>query len=562
MDTIQLGLLEQPPSDAKPESIKKAATLSLITSLRPPQVEIVEGAYIKVTEGYKKILLVALMALGKTVIAGWMIRDAVKASKKCVFFVHYDTLVNQTVKEFARLGLTCSVLQGNKRFNKNADIAIVSIQSLESKLKKGESVSDILGYRDVHFFDECHELAFRDSFDLIDNHYPNALKFGLTATPWRMSKKEWLGQKFETTVVGWQPPKLIKEGISVHARCYAIGGGVITVTDADVGFDGDYSEGLMGKQASEDAALDYTFQEWKRLSGDRPTIMVGSTIAQAKATTAKFLEHGIATEMVIGSTSKAHREAIFERVATGQTQVITSVGALVAGFNLPILSSILFVRATKSKSLFFQCCGRSSRSYPGKEDYLILDFGGNLRRFGNPMDFQDYSIDGEMPEDNGENVKECPNCGHVQRVFNSKCEKCGYEFSSPEEEIEEENHYQELVEYTNGLTKQKIKFIRAWRKNAFKIWSINRQASDSTSPDKAIEDFLNEYGHNPPTDWVINAALTRRYSKAKLRDYIAYLKAHIKNPKYAKGWLNYHYRLETGQDMPDNQLDLLLRDVE
>ncbi|MBW4460477.1 MAG: DEAD/DEAH box helicase family protein [Nodosilinea sp. WJT8-NPBG4] len=561
MDTVQLGLLEYHAIPAKNVVIQKAATLSIIDSLKQPQLEIVESAYIKVANGYKKILLVALMGVGKTILAGWIIRDAVKASKECVFFVHFDTLVNQTVEEFSRLGLTANVLQGNKKFNKHSCVAVVSIQSLESKLKKGASVSDILGHRDVLFFDECHELAFRESFDLIDKHYPDAIKFGLTATPWRLSKKEWLGQKFETTVEGWQPPKLIKEGISVHARCYAIGGGVIHVTEADVGFDGDYSEGLMGKQASEDAALEYTFQEWQRLSGDRPTIMVGSTIEQAKATTAKFLEHGIPTEMVIGSTSKKQRKDIFARVACGQTQVITSVGALVAGFNLPILSSILFVRATKSKSLFFQCCGRPARSYPGKEDYLILDFGGNLKRFGNPMDFQDYSIDGEMPEDNGESFKDCPNCGHTQRVFNSKCEKCGYEFNSPEEEIEEETHYQELVEYTNGLTKQKIKNIRAWRKMAFKQWSINRQASDTTSPDRAIQLFLDEYGHNPPADWIINSALTRRYSKSKLRDYIAYLKAHIKNPKYAKGWLNYHYRLETGQDIPDNQLDLLLRDV-
>ncbi len=42
-----------------------------------------------------------------------------------------------------------------------------------------------------------------------------------------------------------------------------------------------------------------------------------------------------------------------------------------------------------SPGLYAQICGRGFRLFPGKDNCLILDFGGNIARHG-PLDAIDY----------------------------------------------------------------------------------------------------------------------------------------------------------------------------
>ena len=527
------------------------------------QKESIDKVYELISKGLKKICLILLMGAGKSAVAGWMLRDAISADKKCIFLVHYDTLIQQSVDEFKRLGLRPSVIKGKNRFNKNADVLVASVQTIEAKLRKGSiTLTELIGHRDLIIEDECHELAFRDSRNLFDDAYPQSIFIGLTATPYRLSKREWLGQKYQASVSVIQPPDLIKLGKVLPCRPFELPNVFDTSTLVTKGKDGDYTDASVGKQASTDKVRDFVVEQYLKVCPDSPAIMVGSTVHQAQLQCESFNKAGIPSEVITGTTKTPERQAIFERSRLGITKIICSVGTLTAGVSLNWISCILFVRITKSKARFFQVSGRGARTWPGKDFYWLLDFGNNLSNFGNPMDYQDYSIDGHMPEETEMMGKECPNCGHIQSMFNSECPKCKYQFTQESEE-EPELILSDLTEYFDTFTQKKVKQLHDSKRNSFRQFGLNgKVASDLTSPDYAIEQFKQQYGHIPPVEWQLNAVLGEKYSKAKLRDYIAYLKAHIKNPKYAKGWLNYHYRLETGQDMPDNQLDLLLRDVE
>ena len=76
-----------------------------------------------------------------------------------------------------------------------------------------------------------------------------------------------------------------------------------------------------------------------------------------------------------------------------------------------------------------QMVGRGLRVTEGKENCMIMDFGGNIKRHG-CVDLISYkmfspyypSVSGEAP------IRECPKCYHLMHPTAKECEECGYEF--------------------------------------------------------------------------------------------------------------------------------------
>ena len=74
-------------------------------------------------------------------------------------------------------------------------------------------------------------------------------------------------------------------------------------------------------------------------------------------------------------------------------------------------------------------CNRSAAAparRTAKTDCLVLDFAGNVRRFG-PVDDPRIAVkagngDGEAP------TKTCPECDEIVALAATECPGCGYEF--------------------------------------------------------------------------------------------------------------------------------------
>ncbi|GIW81676.1 MAG: hypothetical protein KatS3mg105_3483 [Gemmatales bacterium] len=80
-------------------------------------------------------------------------------------------------------------------------------------------------------------------------------------------------------------------------------------------------------------------------------------------------------------------------------------------------------------------CGRGFRLHPGKQNCLVLDFGGNVLRHG-PVDAitapgKQRQGDGPVP------AKRCPECNSVIAAGYARCPDCGYEFPPPERQKHE-----------------------------------------------------------------------------------------------------------------------------
>jgi DNA repair protein RadD len=96
----------------------------------------------------------------------------------------------------------------------------------------------------------------------------------------------------------------------------------------------------------------------------------------------KFSEHTQASAVVHGELSKKERKAILEGFQSGVIKVVYNFSVLGVGYDNPSLSTVIFGRATNSFRIYYQGLGRGVRLFPGKEEFLFIDFGGNVARFG------------------------------------------------------------------------------------------------------------------------------------------------------------------------------------
>jgi len=88
--------------------------------------------------------------------------------------------------------------------------------------------------------------------------------------------------------------------------------------------------------------------------------------------------------------------------------------------------------------LYYQMVGRGFRLCEGKEDCLVLDYGGNILRHG-PIDALKIREPGNNSGKVDVPLKECPKCGEIVHVGCHHCPGCGHEFTV---ESERELHHE------------------------------------------------------------------------------------------------------------------------
>jgi superfamily II DNA or RNA helicase len=429
-----------------------------------------------------------------------------------------------------KLGINPGVLRGATYCHREEPVIIASVQTLEARLRHGTSIKDILGDRCLIFEDECHELAFRDSRKYLESAYKEAKFIGLTATPYRLGKS-YLGQKYETVVAPFQPPDLVDTGKVVGCTPYSIP--LFDESKLDIGDDGDFTPESIARQARHPDFLAHVVNEYIRVAKNKAAIMVGSTIDQARDQCKAFNEAGIPAEVITGSTPSKDRIEIFKRSASGVTRIICSVGTLKAGVSLNWVSAILFCRATKSKALFQQVSGRACRSWSGDEHhpkknyYLLLDFGSNVDRFGNPMDYQDYYIGPKK-------VKDCMRPSTKKEQKDEDAERVDKNvLRIPQLDV--------LITMSEA-SKRRLE-IRSARQAAFLDFKATGGKTNKSSPDVPINAIYDTYGHIPLESWTVGSLEDIADSDDEI---IAYLEAHAPDNRYRDKWLKYHKKFEFG----------------
>ena len=83
---------------------------------------------------------------------------------------------------------------------------------------------------------------------------------------------------------------------------------------------------------------------------------------------------GIVAAAIFGEMDLNERRDVLRRFEEGAIRVLTNCGVLTEGFDSPEVDCVLLTRPTRSSGLYVQCVGRGTRTAPGKQNCLVLDF--------------------------------------------------------------------------------------------------------------------------------------------------------------------------------------------
>jgi DNA repair protein RadD len=338
-------------------------------------------------------------------------------------------LIEQDVKELltvwpeAPIGINCEGL-GSR--DTDAQILFATVNSIYRNPKA-------IGPRELILVDESHLIPhadqgmYRTTIAALRELVPDLRVAGLTATPYRLDSGhlcEGEGHIFDSVVYEYSIAQGIRDRFLSPLRSKA------TKTLIDVTGVGKRGGDFIAEQleavASEIDVVNGACDEIVKYAGTRRSWLAFCVgVGHAQLVRDALRARGVNAEMVLGETPADERDRIIEEFRAGRLTCLVSVMVLSYGFNVPFVDLIALLRPTCSTGLYVQQVGRGTRKADGKDSCLVLDFAGNVRRFG-PVDDPRIATKGNG---NGEApTKTCPECDEIVALAATECPGCGYEF--------------------------------------------------------------------------------------------------------------------------------------
>jgi DNA repair protein RadD len=402
--------------------------------LRPYQTAAVDRVAELEAAGVSRILLVAPTGAGKTVLAAELIRQRAATGARCLFLAHRRELIRQTSDKLKAIGLRHGVLlggvtAGSRRlpFDPQASVQVASIQTYTRR--------DAPGAWDVVICDEAHHVR-ADSYAGVLADNPTALVLGLTATPWRIDGRG-LAEVFDEVVVVAKFRELIDAGFLVPYQGFAYDAPELAGLELA---GGDLTERAAARVMGSKAIVGNVVEQWATHARDRRTVIFASSVersAELVREIGHLRHHGApvaVAEHVDATTPTEVRDALLDpvegRLATGETLVVSNVGLLTEGTDVPAIECVVLARPTLSTALALQCMGRGFRLCPeiGKIDLLIHDHAGVSLMHGRPDDDRTFDLQADSPRvtpgERAPGVVACRSCSALLERGESVCWFC------------------------------------------------------------------------------------------------------------------------------------------
>lgn len=326
--------------------------------------------------------------------------------------------------------LTISDFLLNEYFN------FVKIKSITNVKKNNEdSVYDLTVADNHNYFangflvHNCHH-AVAGQWRNVTDRNPNAFLLGLTATPERLDGKGLgieSGGVYEKLVLGPSVKSLIERGYLSQPRVFA----------PPINFDdsalrtiaGDYDVKQMSEMLDQPQIIGDCVRHYSKICPNMPAIAFCSTIEHARHTAEQFCNAGFDFKCIDGTMSDFDRRDAIEGLGSGRYDGLTSCNIISEGTDIPVVGCAIFLRKTKSLSLYLQQAGRVLRPYSGKEYSIILDHVRNVENHGFPEDERDWSLEGRRKQKRDEDeifIRTCPQCYACYKSSLRACPVCGF----------------------------------------------------------------------------------------------------------------------------------------
>ena len=284
---------------------------------------------------------------------------------RCLILAHRGELLEQAAdKLLTATGLRCAVEKAEEScLDSWYRVTVGSVQTLMREKRLQQFPTDFFN---VIVVDEAHHVL-ADSYQRVLEHFPAAKVLGVTATPDRGDMRN-LGQYFEHLAYEYSLPRAIKEGYLSPIKAVTI---PLKLDLTGVGVQaGDF------KNSDLDTALDpYLHQiarEMRTYCAQRKTVVFLPLVRTSQKFRDILEQEGFRAAEVNGSSED--RAEVLRDFNDGKYNVLCNSMLLTEGWDCPSVDCVVVLRPTKIRSLYCQMVGRGTRTAPGKDHLLLLDF--------------------------------------------------------------------------------------------------------------------------------------------------------------------------------------------
>lgn len=335
--------------------------------LRDFQENAVSGALFKKTHG----VLSAGTGSGKTVMALNLIS---KRKQPSLVIVHTMELLQQWMERIETfLGIPSEAVGvvGGGTFRLGEKITVGLYQSIRKR------VADLNPHIGHVVVDECHKCPSKTFTEAVAG-FEAKYRLGLTATEYR---RDGLGDLIFFTLGELRytidKAPLVASGNLVQAQVRCRETQFETELDASINYP------AVIKALSKDMARNQLICRdiAREVESDTGITLILTDRRAHALTLQRLLEqrHGIASEVLTGSTPKSERERIVQGLNSGTVAVFIATGQLIGeGFDLPRLSTLFLVMPITFKGRLIQYIGRVLRPSKGKSKGVIYDYMDTL----------------------------------------------------------------------------------------------------------------------------------------------------------------------------------------
>jgi superfamily II DNA or RNA helicase len=428
----------------------------------------------------------------------------ISLAKQSLCLVPRRKLMRQMQREFVDNGITPRIVK--------------TAQSITDKKLYDGQFSNI----SILLLDECHELAWWQPVEKLQAFNQNCITIGLTATPDRLSNKQFFEDKFSQIIYPVTFGELVNSGHLCNPRYFSYGN---KLQYEEIGID---AEGGFIQEQLDRECEKKNFNESvvrglvEHNAQSRKSIIFCSSVKQSKQLTEMLYNAGIKTVHVDGNMSEKDQEAAIESVVRGEYAALSCAKLLIAGFDEPRIDTVVLATATNSRTSLIQMSGRGSRTHPDKDgEFWVFDFGDNFARLRMGLKQRFHYKTRDELKTSEPPMKACPKCGTLNYGFVRVCKKCEYIFPPREKPIQD---LQELDIIEVEADFADLYHIRNIRKIMRECYSRDEL------PSIAVEEYCAGKQINASTVFhksAVKSAIFKHKNLENLLDYTFYADKHL-----------------------------------
>lgn len=338
---------------------------------------------------HNKNLVVAATGTGKTLISAFdykRFREDNPESCRLLFIAHRQEILEQSLDSFRNVLNDSNFGElwvGNYEAKKKEDL-FISIQTANSQKIVSKFSKN---YFDFIIIDEVHHAA-AESYREIFTYFEPKILLGLTATPERMdglSILDYFGNRIAASI---RLPEAIDRNLLCSFSYYGISDDVSLkdIKWSKGGYDEKELNVIYIEGESAIKRVEHIISSLHKYLNDVNEVHgIGFCVSidHARFMSRMFNENNIPSIALSSDSKDNDRTSAKIGLEDGSIKFIFVVDLYNEGVDIPCIDTVMFLRPTKSLTVFLQQLGRGLRLYEGKTELTVLDFVGQANKHYN-----------------------------------------------------------------------------------------------------------------------------------------------------------------------------------